>query len=582
MTVDPRAYWTTAFEAAAAFTKFVVETLGMPVPTNWAACRVFPRTPEKGGRTRFLGAHYMPLDDNPGPAAYGDASGFAKDYTLEKVQDSGNSKRSTATPIPVCEMFDVIVDLAPPSDIKVVGSSGKYVDYSFDKHFIGRIKNKYGVEKVSGVSPRVKKWEEAFITLLTAYFIDEIGRERTGVDAIVMGNLPYKYFIEKKFLEKAAERARESTGLPYDVKFPPKLPAVLDDKGVACDVYYLQHACQAAQFMTLDHSARWDAAMSWMMGMEITYFHQICKNRISWAEFLRKNKEKRKHGASDKSAKQKKTPVSLSWCADEHEKVLKGLQAGTKLTEIALGLPSRSLSALRNRMDTAAKGSTGHAALDAYVQTMRAEKRKRKHGASDKLKEKLRRALKSCRKAVMDAAQLEEKPLRTTFTYWMKAVKNAKKKAIDNARSRKRYHDLPPEERNKKYHGLPPEEKKAYNAARSKQFEERRQQMSLDEVKQEKAERAERERNRVQEKREAELEQMPFAKRGKWDPEEHARFLAGVEAEGVGNWSKISPYVTTKTSKQVKNHGQAFFRSDEGIQWKEEHAAAEQEAPKEA
>ena len=69
---------------------------------------------------------------------------------------------------------------------------------------------------------------------------------------------------------------------------------------------------------------------------------------------------------------------------------------------------------------------------------------KRKHGASDKLKEEqLRRALKSCRKAVkkaiLEQKQLKEQPLRTTFTSWRKAAKAAAqlKKKQDREAKRK-------------------------------------------------------------------------------------------------------------------------------------------------
>ena len=47
---------------------------------------------------------------------------------------------------------------------------------------------------------------------------------------------------------------------------------------------------------------------------------------------------------------------------------------------------------------------------------------------------------------------------------------------------------------------------------------------------------------------------------GRWSPEEHRRFLEGLDQYGTTNWTAVGKLVATRTTEQVRSHAQKFFK----------------------
>ena len=55
------------------------------------------------------------------------------------------------------------------------------------------------------------------------------------------------------------------------------------------------------------------------------------------------------------------------------------------------------------------------------------------------------------------------------------------------------------------------------------------------------------------------LDQIKGKKEGKWTLKEHIQFLQALEKFGV-NWKKISDYIPSRTSIQIRSHSQKFYK----------------------
>ncbi|KAL7550496.1 hypothetical protein ACHAWF_017577 [Thalassiosira exigua] len=55
-------------------------------------------------------------------------------------------------------------------------------------------------------------------------------------------------------------------------------------------------------------------------------------------------------------------------------------------------------------------------------------------------------------------------------------------------------------------------------------------------------------------------QKTPRKKKVRWTPEEHNRFLPGIEEHGKGSWEEISALVASRTPQQVRTHAAYHFR----------------------
>ena len=264
----PRPHWPRAGPHGASHNLLHAQLPNGVEPHDWLKAPAMqpPTSLPRGQRTVAAFLHYPRETPHE---SYATPTGGGTDATVCMMARAVNQKMPTGVRVPFLAQWDYLDDLDGPRALKL-GS----VNYSFRTHFWKKL-----------TKLQQKQWRASKVRKLASVMVDEIvERGRTGMDAFVAGDCPLEFWPE--LLEEAAAIAREETGRPYDVAFPPDLPP-LQPRNEGEDApevgeFDLQHPSNAApgRFMSLCNRKRLDAALSWahrikLNGATITYFQSL-------------------------------------------------------------------------------------------------------------------------------------------------------------------------------------------------------------------------------------------------------------------------------------------------------------------
>ena len=241
----PHPYWPRATPHGASYNALHASLPNGVVPHDWLDVPTMqpPDSLPRGNRTVGGFLHYPRETPHEG---YCTPTFGGTDETVCMLTGGVNQGMPTGVKVPFVAQWDYFDDLDGPRPLKV-GT----IDYSFRKHFWKKL-----------TLVQQKQWRASKVRKLASVMADEIvERGRVGMDAFVAGDCPLEFWPE--LLTDAAAIARQETGRPYDIAFPPDLPPLqpLKEGEDAPEVgkYELQHPSGAApgRFMSFQPPRGW-------------------------------------------------------------------------------------------------------------------------------------------------------------------------------------------------------------------------------------------------------------------------------------------------------------------------------------